>query len=159
MGEKVYKDNKFIVNFFEENPDFKFSLKKIFNNPNELLKEIIPIISKYKFKDIIIIMDYYIRLHPDLKNQSRIWQNTATAIVLYNNNKEWEKFFASTYKKPQECIKSIPKQSTQSIVTVINYYMVFHPELDKEKRNWFDIASAMVLHKSSTATHKAKKDK
>ncbi len=137
-------------NFLEAHPVFKPVFKKIFDSSEEFIRKIRSILIKEKITiSLSTIVDLYIAVHPEIKNESWRWKATANRIILYESSEGWKNFFETEYNDPHKCIKFIPGNRSQSIATIITYYLTYHPDLAKEQRAWSNAANAKVLYEKN----------
>ncbi|MBU0580822.1 MAG: hypothetical protein KKA19_06565, partial [Candidatus Margulisbacteria bacterium] len=63
---------------------------------------------------------------------------------LSKKSKKWQKYFEKKHAGPRECIDAIPAGYTQSLVTLLEYYLIFHPKLINGRR-WLNVANTLIL--------------
>ena len=95
------------------------------------------------------IISYYLALHPDIALVThREWEFQACSQDLYQSTPEWKNFFDTNYIQPLDCLAAMPPH-TQSSVTIMAYYLFFHPQLIA-KRVWSAAGSAAALSQQNT---------
>ena len=120
--------------------------QKFFNNiyeqPKELIKAIPP--SLLSHLNHTTIMSYYLVLKEGKVLSARRWISYANVIKLINTSAIWEEYFNTIYNDPTECIRAIPTISKIKYITIVEYYIAYHREIERGYK-WVTYAVAKAF--------------